>query len=112
MAQSDVSWPEPTPAPKPRPVLEIYCRRCSATTMRIITVPPVILWDDELPFGDEWQPIYRCPTCDGVLKLSDSASADQVAEDDCAVPGQAGRENPRAPSAGRDPAPSRPSSRI
>jgi hypothetical protein len=73
MAQSDVSRPKPTPVPKPP--LEIYCRRCSATTMRIVTVLPVLLCDDGLPFGDERQPTYRCPTCGGVLKLSDSVEA-------------------------------------
>jgi hypothetical protein len=51
MAQSDVSRPKPTPVPKPP--LEIYCRRCSATTMRIITN------------GYHWRRLSRQSTCDG-----------------------------------------------
>ena len=73
MAQSDVSRPNPTPTPKPA-LKKIYCRTCSATTMRIITVLPMLPRDDdELPFGDEWGTTYRCPKCNRVLKASDSA---------------------------------------
>jgi hypothetical protein len=66
MAQSDVSRPKPTPVPNPP--LEVYCRRCSATTMRIMTVLPALLIDDQ------WEITYRCPMCDGLLKLSDRIS--------------------------------------
>jgi hypothetical protein len=61
MAHSEVSRPDSTP----KPALRIYCRICSVTTMRIVTVLPVLLTDGES------ETTYWCPTCDGVLKQSD-----------------------------------------